>query len=175
MCVGKSVKWIFNDNTHTYLLLLLNLRCIINQLKDVQGCRITDLCMTLNPSFSLWWVTTDAGATNLQIPTLLTHVIRAWAHLIDYKSPILPPQSTMEWTKLQSKTWHCRKAAWPSSFIRLIEEVNSRLHVPWLPLTPLIEVCYMANLQVHHFVIMDLVKFKTQRYRIRRPMLQHKS
>lgn len=86
-----------------------------------------------------------------------------------------PPQSTMEWTKLQSKTWHCRKAAWPSSFIRLIEEVNSRLHVPWLPLTPLIEVCYMANLQVHHFVIMDLVKFKTQRYRIRRPMLQHKS
>lgn len=43
----------------------------------------------------------------------------------------------MEWTKLQSKTWHCRKNAWPSSFIKLIEEINSRLYVPWLPLAPL--------------------------------------
>lgn len=30
----------------------------------------------------------------------------------------------------------------------------------------------MANLQVHHFVIMDLVEFETQGYEMRKPMLQ---
>lgn len=78
----------------------------------------------------------------------------------------------MEWTKLQSKIWHCRKNAWPSSFIKLIEEINSRWYVPWLPLAALIGVCYMANLQVHHFVIMDLAEFETQGYEMRKPMLQ---
>lgn len=32
----------------------------------------------------------------------------------------------------------------------------------------------MANLQVHHFVIMELVEFKTQEYKMRKSMLQHK-
>lgn len=75
----------------------------------------------------------------------------------------------MEWTKVQSKTWQYRKDAWHSSFIRLIEEINSGLCVPWRPLAPFIEVCMVS---LPHFVILELEEFKTWGYEAKKPMHQ---
>lgn len=103
LCVSQPfVRGIFNDNTHAYLPLLLHLCCIINQLKDVRGRRITDLCVMCggkSPFFkqvcmphSVFCVVTTHWS-NKSTKSCVTCVITARARLIVKRVSTMKPRS----------------------------------------------------------------------------------